>query len=187
MRIFGRLVVVGLLAGLLGCSPPARRDTLIQEVLKAGPEFGQVLEKHRELQNRIETYERELALKRNTIERNITQMRRDLAVAATNFRQKTAETKKRMEPDQQRLELALSMASEQLQATRLQRASLGRRMVKLRKTFESKDTPWSAEERTRQHAQLDDMATDAKRLDQEMASLKAHVRLLKIKSLLIKF
>ena len=176
-----------LLTWLAGCAPPAKRETLVQEVLKADPDFGQVLDKHRELQNRIETYQRELALKRSTIERSIAQLRKDLTATVSNVMQKTAETKKRMDPDRARLELALSVASEELQAKRLQRATLGRSLATRRKALNRPDSAWTAQERARQEAQIDEMLRDAKRLDQELAALKAHVRLLKIKLLLIKF
>ena len=175
------------LAGLSGCAPPAKRDELVKEVLTADPEFAQVLDKHRELANRIDTHQRELALKRSEIERKIAQLRKDLTAAVISVKQKTDDVKKRMEPDRVRLQLALSMASEQLQATRLQRSSLGRSVSKLRKALQGIDSGWTAQERARREAQMNEMLADAKRLDQEMASLKAHVRLLKIKLLLIKF
>ena len=169
-----------------GCAPPANREQLTQEVLKADPDFATVLEKHRELQNRIETYQRELALKRSTIERSIAQLRKDLAAAMSSVRQKTAEAKKRIEPDRARLELALSMASEELQSKRLQRSTLGRSLATRRKALNRQDSAWTAPERARQEAQIDEMLRDATRLDQELAALKEHIRLLKIKLLLIK-
>ena len=181
--VIGVLLVIILMGG---CAPPAKREELVKEVLKADPAFSQVLDKHRELVNRIETYQRELALKRSEIERKIAQLRKDLTTTVLNVKQKTDEVKKRVEPDRVRLQLALSMASEELQATRLQRASLGRSIAQLRKALKSTDSGWTAQERARREAQIDDMLGDAKRLDQEMASLNQHVRLLKIKLLLIK-
>ena len=180
-----RLAVVVLVLGTVSCAP-AKRDDLAKEVLKADPEFSSVLEKHRELISSIETYERELALKRGNVERGIAQLRKDLAAAAASTNAKTAEVKKRMEPDQQRLTLALSMSSEELRAKRIQRASLGRSIAQLKKSLTSKDAAWTPDERTRQQAQLDETLKDVARLDQEMAGLKQHVRLLKIKLLLIK-
>jgi len=174
-----------LAVSAVSCAP-AKREDLAKEVLKMDPEFSAVLEKHRELTSRIETYERELALKRSTIERSIAQLRRDLASAAATTNAKTAEVKKRMEPDQQRLTLALSMSSEELRAKRIQRASLGRSIAQLKKSLNSKNATWMPEERSRQQAQLDEMLKDVVRLDQEMAGLKQSVRLLKIKLLLIK-
>ena len=179
------LVVIVLVLGTASCAP-ANREELTKEVLKVDPEFSAVLEKHRELTSRIETYERELALKRSTIERGIAQLRKDLATATASTRAKTTEVKKRMEPDQQRLTLALSMSSEELRAKRIQRASLGRSMAQLRKALNSKDAAWTQQERTHQQTQLDEMLQDAVRLDKEMAGLKQNARLLKIKLLLIK-
>ena len=175
-----------ILAWLGGCAPPAKREALVQEVLKVDPEFASVLDKHRELQNRIETFQRELALKRSTIERSITQLRKDLAAAMSSVKQKTAEAKKRIEPDRARLELSLSMASDELQAKRLQRSTLGRSIATRRKALARPNSAWTAPERTRQEAQIDEMLRDAKRLDQELAALKEHLRLLKIKLPLIK-
>jgi len=180
-----RLVVVLLAVGAASCAP-AKRDDLVKEVLKADPEFSSVLEKHRELNSRIETANRELELKRTTIERNIAQLRKDLAAAAASARAKMAEIKKRIEPDQQRLTMALSLSSDELRAKRIQRASLGRSIAQLRKSLNRQDSPGTPEERTRQQAQLDEMLKDAARLDGEMTGLKQHVRLLKIKLLLIK-
>ena len=180
------LTLLLLCIGLAGCAPPAKREDLVQEVLKADPDFAPVLDKQRELKNRIETYQRELALKRSAIERSIAQLRKDLATAVSNVRQKTAEAKKRMEPDRARLELALSTASEELQAKRLQRATLGRSIANRRKALNRPDSAWTAQERRQQEAQIEEMLRDARRLDQELAALQAHIRLLKIKLLLIK-
>jgi len=179
------LSIVLLLLWGMSCAP-ANREELVNGVLKVDPEFSSVLDKYKELKSRIDTYERELALKRSTTERTIAQMRKDLVAAVTNVRAKTAEVKRKMEPDRQRLELALSMAGGELHTKRLQRSSLGRSIATLRKALASKEAVWTAQERITQQAQLDEMLRDAARLDQEMVALKAHVRLLKIKLLLIK-
>ena len=180
-----RLVIVLLAVGAASCAP-AKRDDLVKEVLKTDPEFSTVLEKHRELNSRIETANRELELKRTTIERSISQLRKDLAAAAASARAKTAEIKKRIEPDQERLTMALSLSSDELRAKRIQRASLGRSIAQLRKSLNRQDSPDTPQERARQQAQVDEMLKDAARLDSEMVGLKQHVRLLKIKLLLIK-
>ena len=182
---FRRLAAILLVCSAVSCAP-AKREDLAKEVLTTDPEFSAVLEKHRELISRIETYERELTLKRGNVERSIAQLRKDLAAAAASTRAKTAEIKKRIEPDQQRLTLALSMSSEELRAKRIQRASLGRSIAQLKKSLNAKDASWTPEERARQQAQLYEMLKDVARLDQEMEGLKQHVRLLKIKLLLIK-
>lgn len=169
----------------VGCSP-TNREQLAKDVLKVDPDFGSVLDKHRELANRIETYERELALKRATVEQKITQMRKDLATATAGVKTKIEDTKKLMEPDRARLTLELSMTSEELQLHRAQRASLGRSMAQLRKQTNAPRAEWTAQERATQQAQIDEMLHDAQRLDHEMDALKQHVRLLKIKLLLIR-
>ena len=171
---------------VFGCAPPANREELAKEVLKVDPEFSSVLEKHRELSNRLETYEHELALKRSTVEQAIAQLRNDLAATSAMVKTKTAETKRRMEPEQKRFELELSMASEQLKALRSQRAMLGHSMAALRKATKSNTGAWTETERANQQAQLDELLRETTRLDREMAGVKEHVRLLKIKLLLIK-
>lgn len=173
------------LGGVPGCAP-ASREQLVKETLKADPGFSSALEKHRELINRIETYERELALKRTTVEQTIAQLRKDLAASADLVRSRTLEVRKRMRPDQERLEHALSMGGEELRAKQSQRASLGRSVSHLKKALKSAGTAWSAQERAHQQAQISEMLRDAERLDREIATLRAHVRLIKIKLLLIK-
>ena len=165
---------------------PANRERLAKEVLQSDPAFSEVLDRHREITNRIATYDREMALKRKTAEQAIAQMRKELAAAAASSRVKTAELKKRMEPDRERVTLALAMASEELRAKQGQRASLGRTMTQLKKALKSPHTGWSAQERTRQEARLQEILEDAARFDKEITAFTAHVRLLKIKLLLIK-
>lgn len=172
--------------GLLASCAPANRQELAQEILKVDPDFAVVLEKHRELTNRIKTYERELALKRSTLEREMARLRRELADAAAAVRTKTQEAKARMEPDRQRLQLALAMASEELRAKQLQRASLGRSLANLRKAAKDATQAWSPQERAQHQAQGEQLLQDATRLDHEITALREHVRLLKIKLLLIK-
>lgn len=182
-----RLVILSVLALLhAGCGPPVNRAQLVQEALKADPDFSWTLTRHRTLANRIETYERELALKRDTIEQNIAQLRKDLSTASENVKRKIAEVKRQIEPDRKRLELALTSANEQLRGMRFQRASIGRSIVQWRKADKANQAGWTPAERTQQRLRLTDMLHDAERLDQELNALKAHVRLLKIKLLLIK-
>jgi hypothetical protein len=183
-----RVAVVGLaLLGGVSCERLMSREQLAKEVLRQDPEFRGVLDRHRALVNRIETYQRELALKRATIEQNITQMRKELAASAANVQTRVAEVRKQMDPERQRLELALSTAAEELRVKRFQRASLGRSIARLRKTPKSAAGAFSDSEQARQQAQLTDMLADAKRLDHEIEALKAHMRLLKVKILLIQF
>ena len=170
-----------------GCGPPANREDLVKEVLKADPDFTAPLEKHDDYARRIKVHEQELEVTRTTIERKIAQLRKDLTTAVSSTDAKIADVKKKMEPDRQRLQLALSEAAQELSAKRIQRASLGRSIAELRKATRNPNVQWTAKERMRQDEKIEEMTRDAARLDQEMAALKAHVRLLKIKLLLIKF
>ena len=184
MRLLTTLLL--LITWLGGCAPAANREGLTKEVLKADPEFSSVLKKHRELANSIETFERELSLKRSTVEQTIKHMRKDLAATTATVRGKTDDLRKRIEPERQRLELALSMAGEELKAKQAQRASLGRSIAQLKKAVKTASAAWTEEERSRQEAQAQEMLRDAARLDQELAAMREHIRLLKIKLLLIK-
>jgi len=184
IRVLRALTLPLVIGGLGGCAP-VNRDQLVAEVVKADPEFVAVLDKHRELARRIETFQRELALKRSTVERSIERMRKELVDAAQTVKQKTEELASRLEPDRQRIALALSLATEELRVKRLQRASLGRSLAQLKKALTRGGSAWTDKERSRQQAQVDEMLQDAHRLDQELHALKEHVRLLKLKLLLI--
>ena len=185
LRTSTAVIVAALIVGGIGCSP-AKREELAQQVLMADPEFGPVLEKHHELSNRIETYERELALKRGNSERAITQLRKDLAATTASVRSKVAETKKKIEPDRKRLEEALAQAAVELKSQRARRAAVGGQMAQLRKTMKSGGSVWTAEEQAQQRTKLEELTREAERLDHEMVAMKGHVRLLRLKLLLIK-
>ena len=185
MRRFAAAVLLASAAGFAGCER-ADRDALTREALAADPKFSAVLDKHRELANRIETYQRELELKRTTVEQTITQMRQDLAASTESVRSRIADTKQKLEPERKHLVQALTNAGEELKIKRAQRATLGRAMSQLRKSLRSSGNAWSDAERARQQVQLEEMLRDADRLDYEMEAIKAHVRLLKIKLLLLK-
>ena len=165
---------------------PVDPQKLTKEVLKADPDFAVPLDKYRSINNRIATYQRELELKRATVERQIAQLRQELEHTVEVVKKKVAETRARIKPDQERLELALSMANEQLSLKRAQRAAIGRSMAKLRKTLANPKGAWSAEERAEYQRQVDDMVRDMARLDQELKALNEHIRLLKIKVWLLK-
>jgi hypothetical protein len=184
-RLLTALASLTLLFGLGGCAP-VNREELAKEVLKADPDFRYVLDKQRQMSNRIQTYQQELALKRSTVDRTIKQLRRDLAESVTAANKKIAQAKGYMAPDHERLTFALSMAGEELKMKRLNRASLGRSIAQLQKALKSEHGA-SGLERAHQEAQLNEMLADAKRLDQELETLHQHVRLLKVKLLLIKF
>lgn len=191
MRMFPWLVMRHAAALALAClwavgCAPANREELIREALQADPAFAPVLDKHREIANRIDTYEQEFALKRKTAEETIALMRKDLAVAAATVRSKAIGAKKRLQPEREQLGLGLSLASEALRAQQAQRASLGRSITQLRKSLSREDAVLSPEERSRQAKQAEEMRRDAARLDHEIAALKEHARLLKLKLLLIR-
>jgi hypothetical protein len=181
-RLF--MIVSLAIVSVSGCAPTSR-DQLVKEVLKADPKFASVLDKQRDLISRIDTYERELTLKRSTVERTIAQLRKDLADASANVRTKTDELKKQLDPERERIGLTLSMAGEELRSKQVQRASLGRSIAQLKKALKNPDAAWTAAERSKQESQLQEMVRDAERLDHEVAALREHVRLLKIKLLLI--
>lgn len=171
---------------LAGCTP-VNREQLSKEVLKADPEFSSVLEKHRHLTGRIETEERKLALKKTTVEQNIAQLRRDLAATASNVKIRTAEIKKDMEPEQKTLSKALTRAAEELRAKQLQRATLGGKVTQLRKAAKAAEKVWTDRDRAKSEGQINELVRDAARVDQEIATMKAHIKLIKVKLLLVRF
>ena len=182
MAMAALLLASGVAAG---CAP-ANRDELTKEVLREDPAFTEVLERHRELANRIETYKRELALKRKSVEETTAQLRRDLAASGASVKSKIEEAKKRIRPERERLGLTLSLAGEELRTKQAQRANVGRSIAQMKKALGDKHSVLSAEERARQDAQLSELLADADRIDREIEGIRAHVRLLKIKLLLIK-
>src|SRR5262245_60128962 len=106
------LSVCGLLLCLAalgaGSCQPANREELTKEVLAADPKFDSVLEHDRELVNRIDTYEQELALKRRTVDDSITQLKKDLTATEAAVTAKIEETKKKIDPDRVAQEEALT-------------------------------------------------------------------------------
>lgn len=188
MRMHRSVSLMGLLLALdlAGCGRALNREQLAKEVVQRDPEFSWVLDKHRALANRIETYQRELALKRTTVDQSIAQLRKDLATATVNVKTKIEDVKKQIEPDAQRLNLALASAAEELRTKQFQRSSLGRSIARLRKAMKAAQGVLTNEERVRQETQVEEMLHDAARLDHEIKGLKEHMRLLKMKLILIK-
>lgn len=174
--------------GLSGCGPPPNLERLRQEVLSGDPEFSSSLEKHDELANKIGLLERNLALKRSQVEKQIAQLRKELDDATAKARQEIQRTKILIQPDAQRVELAFSMAVEERKAKQGQRASISRSVSQLRKSLkEGPNAPqWTAPERARMTGELNELLAETRRLDQELAALNEHLRLLKIKRLLLK-
>jgi len=167
-----------------GCAP-ADRTELIKEVLDTDPSFRAVLQKRDEYANRIDTLEREVALKRETVKRSIAQMRQELTQSLKTVRERKAHFRTLLEPDHERYELALAVAGEELRAKRSQQTSVNRSIAALRKTLGGAQE-WSADERRRQEAQLREMERDGERLTHETDALQEHIRLLKIKLLLLR-
>ncbi len=172
-------LLLGIAAGTTGCSPIKRED-LEREAVAKDPTFSPVLEKRRELVRRIETYKNELAVKRGSIESQITQLRRQLAEAVGQFNKKVAQAKSNMAPDRERLQAALSVANNDLRARQVQRSGLGRSVAQVRKVVRG-STPSADQER-----QLGQLSADLKRLDQEIAVLKDQIRQLAVKLLLVR-
>ena len=181
-----RTIALILLVSFAGCGPPPDRAKQVSEVTKADPDFKRVLERRDEYASRIETAEREFALKRQTVERAIERLRQELVDGEITLKKKKAQLERSLDPDRKRLELDKSMAADELRAKREQRANVGRSIAKLRKALKDTTGVWSPEEQRRQGAHLKDMLGDATRLDQEMVGINAHIRLLKLKLSLLR-
>ena len=159
-----------ILASLAGCAP-INKENLTKEVLAKDPEFGAVLDKHREIASRIQTYSRELAVRRTEVEKKIAQLHKDLVDSAASVRGKSEEIKKRMGPDHVRLQKSLAETGNDLRMKREQRSSLGKQIALARKSSKEASP---------------EMLKQAEELDRDLAALKERVRLLKIELLLIK-
>jgi len=168
------------------CGPPANPQALREEVVKIDSRFAEVLEKRDELANRIKVLERELALKKSQVGHQIAQLRKELNEATQQFNQKIQKTKTLLAPDVERIELALSMAADELKGRRHMRASLGCSISRLRKALKSEQAQWAQSERARMDQELAELLQETQRLDQEIAVLNEHIRLLKIKRLLLR-
>ena len=170
---------------VLGCGKPLSTEAMRRQVLAADPGFDKPLEKRDQLADRINVLRQELALKQAQVDGKIAQLRKELRETKTQALQKIEETRQGLSPERERVELALAMAGEELKAKRAQRASVGSQIAQLKKAAQGA-SGLGEQERVRQEAKVAEMLKDAKRLDDEMTSLKEHVRLLKIKLLLIK-
>lgn len=159
-------------------------ERMRHEVLKADPGFASALNKHDELADRIALLQRELALKKSTIDRQIEQLRKEYRDTKDQVQRKIVETGTTLKPDQQKIDLAIVMAGEELTTKRSQRASLGGSISRIRKAL--KEPSWAEADRRRLANELDDLLTSAKRIDQETAALSQHLRLLKLKRRLLR-
>lgn len=186
------VLVPALAAGVAaaGCDRIAslhvNMEQLRKDVLQADPAFAQALATHDELANRISVLERELSLKRTQTERQVTQLRAELQAATAQVKQSTATIKALLNPTVERVELAISMASEELKTKRRQRAGLGRQVSQLRKSLKQPNGPWTDAERLRMDRDLSELLVETQRIDEEAAALQQHLRLLKNKRLLLR-
>jgi len=155
------------------------RAQLEKDVVQADPDFSWMLEKRRSLAKRVDTYARELTLKRSTTEQAIAQLRKDLAGVTATMRSKIAEAKRQMEPERIKLDAQLTEALRQLREKREQLAQMDRAISALRRSDKASGASHAS--------QMNEMVRDAKRLDQEVALIKEHVKLIKTKLLLIRF
>lgn len=177
--------LLALLILLAGCEPVDRAH-LAKEVLKADPEFSVTLKERDNYASRIETADRELDLKRQTVKRAMGKLRQDLAESIQTVKQKRAHYRSLIEPELKRLRLAQSLAQDELKAKRQQHAGVGRSIAKLRKALKDSAEAWSPQEAQRQVLHQQEMLDDAKRLDREIAALNDHLKLLKHKLFLLR-
>ncbi len=180
------LMLIVLSVGIAGCGPPANPEKLREEVLKADPLFADTLAKRDDLANRIALFQRELDLKQSQAEQKIAQLRKDLADVRQQVTDKTEKVKTLLKPDRERLDLAQSLAVADRRAKHSQRASIGHAISQLRKALKQTAPPWTETERARMTKELDAHLQEAQRLDQEIALLNEHIRLLKIKRILLR-
>lgn len=171
---------------LAGCGVPPNAQQLREDVLRADPRFAEVLEKRDEQANRIALLEREFDLKQTQAQQQIKQLRDALAEARRQVDQKIQKSKALLKPDLERLELAISMAGNELRAKRSQRAGIGSNISRLKKSLKGGQVSWSEAEGASMNKELNDLLQEAQRLDREIAALSEHIRLLKVKRLLLR-
>ena len=182
MRTWDILLTVAVALGS-GCGPPANSHTLREDVLKVDPSFSEALEKRDEQANRIALLEREFDLKRTQAEQRIVQLRKEVRDARAQVEQKVRKAKALLKPGIDRLQLALSMANDERHAKQVHRASLGRSISRLKKALKEGEEG----NRAAVGRDLNDLLQEAQRLDREIQALNEHIRLLKIKHLLLRF
>ena len=102
--------------------------------------------------------------------------------ARQHVEQKIQKSRAALQPDIDRLRLALSMANDERQAKRAQRASLTRSIGRLKNALKTGETA----DRTSIDRELYDFLQESQRLDREVHTLNEHIRLLKIKLLLLR-
>lgn len=183
MRVSPLKVMMGaLIVSASGCGPPADPQQLREEALQADPGFAGVLTLRDEQANRIGLLAREFDLKRTQAEGRIAQLRKEVKDAQQQVEQKIQKSRAVLQPDIDRLRLALSMANDERQAKRAQRASLLRSIGRLKNALKTGE----AADRTSIERELHDLLQESQRLDREVRALNEHIRLLKIKLLLLR-
>lgn len=177
-----RVMIGVLVVSASGCGPPADPEELRKEALQADPAFATVLERRDEQANRVDLLRREFDLKRTQAEGRIAQLRKDVKDARQQVEQKIQNSLAVLKPDLDRLRLALSLANDERQAKRAQRASLSRSISRLKHAVKAGE----AADQTSIERELHDLLQESQRLDREVRALNEHIRLLKIKLLLLR-
>ena len=186
--LFARFAIFASGFGLvcLGCSNASNDKATRIEVIKADPSFAKLIEKRDDLASKVSQLQRELSLKQTQIEKQIDQLKQDLREARSQVNSKIQQTKALLDPERQNLELSLSLAENELKSKRAQRAALSRSIERLKKAIKESASLWSKDQKEKTQADLNDFIHEAKRLDVELSSLKAHDKLLKQKLALLK-
>lgn len=165
----------------VSCSPPKSVEELRQEILSRDPAFGDALGKRHELASRIDVIERNFELKRTKIEQRIEALRQELKGDRAKADQDIDKTKALLEPDLERLRLALSLASEERRAKQQQLASLKRSLSQMRRALKEDRAQWTTSERAEMERDLADLQQAIERMGHESTGLDEHIRLLKMK------
>lgn len=183
-----RLALAALVAAsaAIGACDNPNTARLRESVLKADPKFSEALEKRDQLADRIRLVKHEFSVKKSQVHGQIAKLRQELSQAQRQVQQKLGQMNGQLDADRQRLALALSMAREEFKVKQQQRDSLGRSISRLRKALKETEPPWSESDRSKMDRELADLLQEAKRLDQELSGLRAHVKLLKHKQTLLR-
>jgi hypothetical protein len=183
----GGLLALGLLlGGMAGCERPINAAAIRDEVLKADPRFSDALQKRDELASKIALFEQELALKQSQVEGQIRVLRKELSQTRATVNEQIRKTKAVIRPFWERVDLDLSLASQELKLKRNQRASVGGRISAIRKSLKRAQPAWTPEERAKMDRDLEELLYETGRLDAEITTLTQHARLLKLKRLLLR-
>ncbi len=180
------LLVLGGLWLASGCGPPVNPERLREEILKVDPGFSGTLQKHDELADRIAQFDHELELKRAKVEQKIAELRKDLQETEKQVAEKIQKTKALIKPEDQRLDLAIAQAVDERKVKRTQRSVVGGSISRLRKSLKQTAPEWGEADRVRMQTELDELLKETQRLDQEVTDLNEHIRLLKVKKILLR-